>query len=46
LGIRNIESRIAPFDGELQIDSTPGRGTTTIIKIQKAALVNASFQTA
>ena len=44
LGIRNIESRIAPFDGELQIDSTPGKGTTTIIKIQKPALVKEPVQ--
>jgi signal transduction histidine kinase len=45
LGIRNIESRIAPFDGELQIDSTSGKGTTTIIRIEKAALVSASLKT-
>jgi len=45
LGLRNIQSRIAPFDGELQIDSTPGQGTTTIIKIQKAALVNEEIHT-
>lgn len=44
LGIRNIESRLAPFNGTLQIDSTPGNGTTTIIKIQKAGLVKDSLK--
>jgi signal transduction histidine kinase len=37
LGIRNMESRIAPFDGELLIDSTPGKGTTTILRIRRLA---------
>lgn len=35
LGMRNMESRIALYDGELLVDSTPGRGTTCIIKIKR-----------
>lgn len=35
LGLKNIESRVALFDGVLLIDSTPGKGTTTIIKIHR-----------
>jgi len=46
LGIRNIESRLAPFDGVLQIDSTPGKGTTTILKIRKEGLVTHSLKMA
>ncbi|RYZ20027.1 MAG: sensor histidine kinase, partial [Chitinophagaceae bacterium] len=37
LGIRNIHSRIAFFDGDVQIDSTPGKGTTTIIHVKRTA---------
>ncbi|RYY67623.1 MAG: tetratricopeptide repeat protein [Chitinophagaceae bacterium] len=37
LGIRNIRSRIAFFDGDVQFDSTPGKGTTTIIHVKRTA---------
>lgn len=37
LGLKNMESRIALFEGSLVVDSTPGRGTTTIITIHKGA---------
>ncbi len=35
LGLKNMESRLALLDGEMQVDSTPGKGTTSIIKIKK-----------
>lgn len=35
LGLKNMQSRISLFDGEFSIDSTPGRGTTVIVKIVK-----------
>lgn len=35
LGIRNMKSRIALYEGELLIDSMPGKGTTTMIKIER-----------
>lgn len=34
LGLKNIENRIALYNGEMEIDSTPGKGTTSIISIQ------------
>lgn len=46
LGLKNIESRIALFDGELLVDSTPGKGTTIMVKIQRAALFNNTPKTA
>ncbi len=39
LGIKNIKSRLALYDGELMIDSTPGKGTTSIIQLKRAALM-------
>lgn len=33
LGLMNIESRVKAFGGELNIDSHPGKGTTTTIEI-------------
>lgn len=38
LGLKNIESRVALFDGVFFIDSTPGKGSTTIIRINRNAL--------
>lgn len=38
LGLKNIESRVALFDGVFLIDSTPGKGSTTIIRINRNAL--------
>jgi two-component system, NarL family, sensor kinase len=35
LGIRNIKSRIALYEGILQVDSMPGKGTTSTITIQR-----------
>ena len=35
LGIRNMKSRIALYDGQLVIDSMPDKGTTTMIKIDR-----------
>lgn len=37
LGLMSIESRIAIYQGNLVVDSTPGKGTTTIIKINRKA---------
>ena len=45
LGIKNIQSRIALYDGELRIDSTPGKGTTSIIKMKTAGVINKAFET-
>lgn len=33
MGLQNIESRIAYLNGQLHIDSSPGRGTTVMIEI-------------
>lgn len=38
LGLKNIESRVAVFDGVFFVDSTPGKGSTTIIRINRNAL--------
>lgn len=38
LGLKNIESRVALFDGVFLVDSTPGKGTTTIVRINRHAL--------
>jgi signal transduction histidine kinase len=35
LGIRNMKSRIALYEGQLLIDSMPGKGTTSMIKIER-----------
>ncbi len=35
LGIRNMKSRIALYEGQLMIDSMPGKGTTTMIKVDR-----------
>jgi signal transduction histidine kinase len=35
LGLKNLESRIKLYDGELSIDSRKGRGTTSILKFQR-----------
>jgi two-component system, NarL family, sensor kinase len=35
LGIRNMKSRIALYEGQLLIDSMPGKGTTSMIKIDR-----------
>jgi len=32
LGLKNLESRIKIFNGQLEVDSTLGKGTTTILK--------------
>lgn len=38
LGLKNLESRVALFDGVFLVDSTPGKGTTTIVRIHRQAL--------
>jgi two-component system, NarL family, sensor kinase len=38
LGLKNIESRVALFDGVFLIDSTPGKGSTSIIRINRNTL--------
>lgn len=38
LGIKNIENRVALYDGEFEIDSIPGKGSTFIIGIKRVAL--------
>ena len=38
LGLKNLESRVALFDGVFEVDSTPGKGTTTIVRINKQSL--------
>jgi signal transduction histidine kinase len=35
LGIRNMKSRIALYEGQLLVDSMPGKGTTSLIKIER-----------
>jgi two-component system, NarL family, sensor kinase len=35
LGIRNMKSRVALYDGTLLVDATPGKGTTIIITIPR-----------
>jgi signal transduction histidine kinase len=45
LGLKNMKSRIALFDGELLVDSTPGKGTTTIVRLQMSAMVEGSTKT-
>lgn len=35
LGIRNMKSRIALYEGSLVVDSMPGKGTTSMIKIER-----------
>lgn len=37
LGLKNMQSRLAPFDGVLEVDSTPGRGTTITVRLQRPA---------
>ncbi|RZJ78420.1 MAG: hypothetical protein EOO47_13885 [Flavobacterium sp.] len=32
LGLQNLESRIRIFNGHLEVDSTIGKGTTTILR--------------
>lgn len=44
LGIKNLEHRIALYDGEMKIDSMPGKGTTIILKIQRSVLTNTFFK--
>ena len=44
LGIKNLENRIALYDGEMKIDSMPGKGTTIILKIQRSVLTNTFFK--
>lgn len=38
LGLKNIESRVALFDGVFLVDSTPGNGSTIIVRINRNAL--------
>jgi two-component system, NarL family, sensor kinase len=38
LGLKNIESRVALFDGVFLVDSTPGKGSTIIVRINRQAL--------
>lgn len=45
LGLKNLESRIALFDGELVVDSTPGKGTTILVKILRPTLVKDTAKT-
>lgn len=40
LGIKNMESRISFYEGELLVDSTPGKGTSVIVKIRTGNFVN------
>lgn len=40
LGLANMRSRLILFDGQLIIDSKPGRGTTSIITIRSASKSN------
>ncbi|MGZ5246272.1 MAG: tetratricopeptide repeat-containing sensor histidine kinase [Flavitalea sp.] len=35
LGIRNMKSRVALYEGVLLVDSMPGKGTTSMIKIER-----------
>lgn len=37
MGLKNMKSRLALYDGHLILDSMPGRGTTSIIKILRQA---------
>jgi two-component system, NarL family, sensor kinase len=37
LGLRNLNSRIAFYGGNVVVDSTPGKGSTTIIKVTHSA---------
>lgn len=34
LGLKNMQSRLALFDGALEVDSTPGKGTTVTVRLQ------------
>lgn len=34
LGLKNMQSRLALFDGGLEVDSTPGKGTTVTVRLQ------------
>jgi signal transduction histidine kinase len=45
LGIKNMRGRLAIYDGELIVDSTPGKGTTTILRLQRAAWEKAGAKT-
>jgi two-component system, NarL family, sensor kinase len=45
LGLKNIKSRLALYDGELLVDSTPGKGTTTIVRLHKLALIQGYTKT-
>ena len=33
LGLKNMQSRLAPFEGILEVDSTPGKGTTITVRL-------------
>lgn len=35
LGLKNMQSRLALFDGALEVDSTPGKGTTVTVRLQR-----------
>lgn len=37
LGLKNMESRVALFEGECTVDSTPGRGTTVVVRLPATA---------
>ena len=37
LGLKNMQSRLALFDGELEVDSTPGKGTTVTVRLKRPA---------
>jgi len=42
IGLSNIRSRVQSFDGEIEIKSSPGKGTTTSISIPYEALMRTS----
>lgn len=37
LGLKNMQSRLALLDGALEMDSTPGQGTTITVRLQRPA---------
>jgi two-component system, NarL family, sensor kinase len=45
LGLKNMESRLAVFDGELLVDSTPGKGTTITVRLQHPLLNQHTIKT-
>ncbi|RYZ20907.1 MAG: tetratricopeptide repeat protein [Chitinophagaceae bacterium] len=46
LGLRNLQSRIAFYNGAVSVDSTPGKGSTVIVQVMLDRAHHQDFQTA